>query len=199
MIKSNSIRDFTEYCILRFPDYYWTLPASTSGHRHGGEGETLIDHIQACLYLAECVIEQFEKHWSQRQKDQLISAIMLHDGWRCGHPGQELRFTEEIVEKMGLPMEKIGMLKTHPEHPEFGYKQVLLLATEYNQKAANMISARDLGVISEAVRQHYGPFTQTPGIPFNLDMTYSNVIVQVHNIDYFQAKNSLYFRRIKNV
>ena len=37
MIESNEIRAFTEFCIVRFPDYFWTMPASTTGKHHGKE------------------------------------------------------------------------------------------------------------------------------------------------------------------
>ena len=66
MIKNKSIRDFTEFCIVRFPEYFWTIMASTSNMRHG-HNETLIDHIQGCLFIAEYVIEQFAGHWTNNQ------------------------------------------------------------------------------------------------------------------------------------
>lgn len=200
MIKSAVIRDFTEYCLVRFPNYFWTLPASTSGRRHGGE-ETLIDHIQGCLFLAECVIDQMNDVWTKRQKDQLISALILHDGWRChGTTDEECRYTEEMLEKKGIEEKTrlLGKLCTDPEHPEAGYREVLRLALEYNRENPQApINTKDLSIIGKAVRCHYGPWTKTPNIPFSLDWPFSSVVMQVHNIDYQQACNSKYFNRIK--
>jgi hypothetical protein len=201
MIQSETIRDFTKYCLVRFPPYFWTLPSSTSGRRHGGAGETLIDHIQGCLYLAECVIRQMERVWTQRQKDQLISALILHDGWRCNVEGEERRYTEEMLAKKGIEEQNklLGQLCTDPEHPEIGYREVLRLALDYNQEyPQHSIAVRDLDIISRAVRLHYGPWTRTPNVPFSLDWPFSSVVVQCHLIDYQQACNSKYFNGLKN-
>lgn len=198
MIQSEVIRDFTEFCLIRFPEYFWTLPASTSGRRHGGD-ETLIDHIQGCLFLAECVIDQMSKTWNQRQKDQLISSIILHDGWRCGSEGEELRYTDEMLAKKSIEDKTrlLGNLCTNPEHPEVGYREVLGLALEYNRKNPQaLISGKDLNIIARGIRCHYGAWTVTPNIEFSLDYPFSSVVVQVHNIDYMQARNSQYFMRI---
>lgn len=199
MIESGVIRDFTEFCLVRFPDYFWTLPASTSGRRHGGE-ETLLDHIQGCLFLAEAVIQQMEKTWNQRQKDQFISAIILHDGWRChGSTDEECRYNEEYLERKGIPEKTylLGQLCTDPEHPEAGYREVLRLALEYNREnPQSPISGKDLSIISRGIRCHYGPWTATPNVPFSLDYPFSSVVMQVHNADYMQAQNSKYFNRV---
>lgn len=201
MIASDGIRDFTKFCILNFPDYVWTMPSSTSGRRHGGEGETLLDHIQGCLYLAECVIEQFSSHWKQKQKDQLISALILHDGWRAHSPdGKIRRFTEEDVIENPELKSKVGNVRTDPEHPESGYRQLLKLQLEFNkiaeQENKKPITTKDFSIIAKGTRCHYGPFTKTPDVPFSLDYPYSSVVIQVHNIDYMEAKCSMYYKRI---
>jgi hypothetical protein len=201
MIQSETIRDFTKYCLVRFPNYFWTMPASTSGRRHGGAGETLIDHIQGCLYLAECVIRQMEKTWTQRQKDQLISALILHDSFRCGVEGEERRYTEEMLAKKGIEDQKrlLGQICTDPEHPEIGYREVFRLALDYKHEYPQHTNAvRDLDIISRAVRCHYGIWTRTPNVPFSLDWPASSVVFQCHNCDYMQAVNSQYFNGKKN-
>jgi len=201
MIKSDVIRNFTEHCILRFPDYFWTLPASTSGKRHGGGDETLIDHIQACLFLAENTLEQFKDHWTQRQKDQLISALILHDGWRCDDAdGKTHTYTEEVVIQRGYAMDKIDKHMTTKDHPEAGFKNLLKLQLEYNNIARENkkkeLGAKDFAIIAKSVRCHYGPFTNTEGVKFSLSWPFDSVVVQVHNIDFQQAVNSKYFYKV---
>ena len=187
-IESKSIRLFTEYCIVRFPDYFWTIEASPSGKHHGGE--LLVDHVLDCLFMANKVNVQFEKHWTQRQKDQLISALILHDGWKCGYPGKERAYTEEDVERKGLSKDRIGVFRTDIKHPEVGYRQVLKLAQEFNQNNGSPLAARDLSMIGKGVRYHYGPWMDVENRPFSLSWPYDSVVTQVHNIDYHVTFNA---------
>ena len=201
MMKTKSIREFTEFALLRVPDYFWTLPASTTGSHHGNK-ETLLDHVQGCLYIAEGVIGQFKGHWTDRQNDQLLSALILHDAWRCGEPDNEERFTQEIIDERGYSQELLGKLRTSREHPEVGYRQLLFLSAEFNREAiknkTNQIGAKSLQPILKGVRLHYGPWTQTElKKPFSLSFPFDNVFVQVHNVDFMQMRNAMYWTREK--
>lgn len=194
MIKDESIRNFTEFVISKFPEYFWTIPASTSGNRHG-KYESLVDHVLGCLKIAEKVIEQFDKHWTNNQNDQLLSALIFHDGWRCGEPGNESRFTQEYIDKKGYSNDLLNKLCTDNEHPEVGYKQLLFLSTEFNLQAIK-IKEEDLQPILKGVRYHYGPWCKTKlREPFNLNWPFDSVIVQVHNIDFQQCINSAILTR----
>jgi hypothetical protein len=206
MISSASVRAFAEFAVLRLPDYFWTLVASTSDKGHGKD-ETLVDHVLGCLYIAEHVIQQFEGHWTQRQNDQLIAAVMLHDGWRCGEPGNERRFTQKEIDESGgkYSQEMLGVLRTSNDHPEVGFRQLLALSAEFNRIAienrTESISPKDLQSILQGVRFHYGPWTKNTGCPkkHSLSWPYDTVVVQVHNIDYHQMLNANYFTRVKGV
>lgn len=205
MIHSKAIKDFTCFCILRFPEYFWTLLASTSGKSHGGS-ETLIDHINGCLWLAERVIGQFDKVWTQRQKDQLLSAIILHDGWRCEDAqGQETIFTQEYLDEKSLSPELLGKPRTSKEHPEAGFRELLKLSVEFNTKAATdksqLITSKDLSAILNAVRMHYGPWTtgNDDHGKFSLDYPFSSLTLQLHEIDFMQTINATYWTRTKGV
>lgn len=198
MIKSVSIRTFTEFIIKRFPDYFWTLMASTSNMGHGKD-ETLVDHVQGCLFAAEQVIKQFEGHWTSRQNDQLIAALIMHDGWRCGVPGNERRYIQEDIDKSNgkISQDLLGKLRTARDHPEVGYVQTLILSSEFNRSVDNelRICSKDLQVILKGIRYHYGKWTQSKCKPFSLSWPYDSVVMQVHNIDYHQMVNAQYFTR----
>jgi hypothetical protein len=201
LIQNIDIKRFTEFAILKLPEYFWTLPASTTGLFHGSD-EMLIDHVIGCLYLSKQVCEhQFKMHWTQRQKSQLYSAIILHDGWRCGEPGNEKRITEKTVKKYNLGDNLLGNLKTSKDHAEIGYKQLLCLVLEFNNKSiedgSNPIDVHDYSMILEAVRYHYGPFLEIPGKSFSLSWSYDSVVVQCHNIDFHQCHNQIYTTKVK--
>ena len=211
-IKSERIRSFTEYCILKFPNYYWKIYASTSGLNHS-KNETLLDHILGCLFFAKEMCErQLKDHLNDKQKDQLISAVILHDGWRCHNADGSLsNFTKEDVERIGLPNEKIGQWKTSREHPEAGYKNLLKLSLEFNKGRDEMkkdrISSKELDQILLAVRRHYGTFTTGAEIDFSWSWPADNLSLLLIMIDAGQAINASWWskhqanekERVKNI
>lgn len=201
-IETKPIKQFTEYCLLNLPEYFFTLPASTTGFNHGS-GETLLDHIIGCLNIAEQVCDaQFKTHWTDKQKSQLYSALILHDAWRCGSPGNELRITQEMIDEKGLDQSLLGTLKTTKDHPEIGHRQVILLSISYNkiadEKGWERIGQDNLSAISRSIRFHYGPFGKYPeDVNYSLSWPYDTVVVQTHCIDFHQTMNSMYFTRGK--
>ena len=197
MISVGSIRDFTEFVLENAPGYFWEIYASSSRTHHGGE--TLIEHIQGCLSLAEVVIKQFNGHWTERQNCQLLSALMLHDCWKCGVPGEEQRYTEEDVIERNLLPEVIGTLKSSKEHPEVAYTQILYLSAKFNalarQNGKKQIGGKNLQPILKGIRYHYGPWTQTQlTTPFCLSWPFDTVVMQVHNIDFMQTHGANIFK-----
>jgi len=201
LIKTNPIRGFTEFCIDKMPEYFFSLPASTGGTHHGA-GETLIDHVQGCLWLAEKVFEQLEKVWTQRQKDQLISSIILHDGWRCHKTDGTIRvYTQEDIDAKGLSNDLLGKFRSTSEHPESAFWNLLKLSVDFNKWATenkkNLIGAKDLNAILSAIRLHCGPWSENKDKPFSLDWPYSNLTMVLHNIDYFQTLSAEYWTKEK--
>lgn len=201
MIKSDVIKRFTEYCIVNFPDYFWKIPASTQNKYHGKD-ETLIDHIQNCLWLAQRVILQFKDAWSPRQVDQFISAIILHDGFKCNNlDGSISIFTQKIIDIGNLSDELLGKFKTSKEHPEVGYNEYIKLSLKFNcdcvANKQNTIGDKDLSPILNAVRFHSGPWSINivKDKFFSLDWPFSNIAIQVHNIDYMSAINAEFWTR----
>jgi hypothetical protein len=198
-IKTKPIRAFTEFCVLHFPDYFWTLPASTTSKNHGSS-ETLLGHVISCLNISEQVCEhQFKDHWNQKQKDQLIASLILHDGWRCGEPGNENRITQKIIDEKDLDQELLGNFMTDRNHAEVGYRQLIFLAAKFNKLAdennTDRIGEKNLAMILKSVRYHYGPFMNVEKRPFSLSWPYDSVVIQCHTIDFHQCHNSMYITR----
>ena len=82
-IDDNVLRKFIVYCLENAPDYFYTVPASSSGKYHPtqdlGEGG-LIRHTKAVVQVAMDLIrsEQFKIEGID-EKDDIISACILHD------------------------------------------------------------------------------------------------------------------------
>lgn len=86
-IQDNKLRDFISYVLNDLPDYFRKIGASTSGKYHpiytiGEEG--LIRHTQAAVAIAQDLFRADFYKFNSNQKDIVISALILHDGLKCG-------------------------------------------------------------------------------------------------------------------
>lgn len=85
MIEDELLRDFAEYCLVRLPEYFFTMPASTTGKFHPsytlGEGG-LVRHTKAAVKIANDLlnIEQYQ----HLDSDAIIFALLFHDGIKKG-------------------------------------------------------------------------------------------------------------------
>jgi len=124
-IKDDRIRESAEYLLNRLPDYFYTMPASTSGKHHPafslGEGG-LVRHTKAAVRIA---IELFKDNvfnifeFKDNTQDLIIMALLLHDGFKQGkedtghtafdHPLIAAHFIFENIAK--LPMNQIDTLQ----------------------------------------------------------------------------------------
>jgi putative nucleotidyltransferase with HDIG domain len=79
-IADNKIRDFTQHVLKSAPEYFWTVPSSSSGKYHpeqsNGEGG-LVRHTRAVVYFAVKLCDVYSVIGTE--KDCIISACILHD------------------------------------------------------------------------------------------------------------------------
>lgn len=88
LIKNPEVRKFTEEALKVLPEYFWKVPASSSGKYHSqfdsGEGG-LIRHTRSTIAMAK---QMFRNHnvfpVSEKEQDYVISALILHDGCKNG-------------------------------------------------------------------------------------------------------------------
>ena len=85
-IKSENIKQFVCDMITKLPDYYFTIPASSTGKYHPsyslGNGG-LVRHTQSAVRIAKelfTIFPQYDDYW----KDCIITALILHDGCKSG-------------------------------------------------------------------------------------------------------------------
>jgi hypothetical protein len=107
MIKDVNIRKFTREVLLKYtPDYFWKIPASTSGKYHlpdecveGG----LVKHVKRVIIIAREMmvglgwLGHLGKEVREEKRydyDVVISACILHDILKSGFEGRE-RFVNE--------------------------------------------------------------------------------------------------------
>ena len=84
-IKNNEILIMTEQAINMLPEYFFSVPASSSGKYHPsfslGEGG-LYRHTTFAVDIAINLFNIVE--FTQDEKDCIISALILHDGFKQG-------------------------------------------------------------------------------------------------------------------
>lgn len=136
-IKDVNIKAFATELIANAEDYFFTVPASSSGKYHPqfslGVGG-LVRHTRCVAYFAMSAGESynFDKHTT----DLLIVAALAHDIKKQGHTSSG---------------------HTVREHPLYGADYVL----EMQEKFPNLITKNDAEKIASAVRAHMGKWEGT--------------------------------------
>lgn len=124
LIENLDIRQFTIKALEKAPDYFWEIPASSSGKYHPldslGKGG-LVRHTQKVVYFAIelCRATSIDGDG----KDIAISASLLHDTLKSGventghtvdeHPLLPIEFYSELAELTGNYDDIMESIKTH--------------------------------------------------------------------------------------
>ena len=138
-IKNDNLQSFAKILIANADDYFFTVPASSSGRYHPsfslGDGG-LVRHTQCVVYWAICQAESL--NFNDEDTDLLIIAALMHDIKKQGNnEGSTVR-----------------------EHP--------LLAADYvmdvyeNNTQLNLITIDQVIKICDAVRSHMGKWEYLP-------------------------------------
>lgn len=93
-IKNDDLRSFVARCLEAAPDYFFEMPASTTGRHHPnyalGQGG-LVRHVKAAVRVAvdlmalECGAAVF----SDDEKDEIVAALILHDCVKKENPSDK--------------------------------------------------------------------------------------------------------------
>lgn len=90
LIQNADLRQLVIDTLEAAPDYFYTMPASTTGKYHPaytlGDGG-LVRHTKAAVKIAECLLS-IEMYASlAKQSDQIYAALILHDTVKKGLDG----------------------------------------------------------------------------------------------------------------
>lgn len=95
-IKNTKYQDSLRYLLTKVPDYFYRIPASTTGKYHprfalGDQG--LIRHTKVAVTMAYELLqlEMYNNNFTKEEQDLMLMALMLHDTLKCGR--QEERYT----------------------------------------------------------------------------------------------------------
>lgn len=125
-IKSDRIRKSAKSLIELIPDYFFKVPASSTGKYHPSFSQNeggLLRHTKVATRIGKEVLDldYTNSLFTDDEKDLLLLAIMLHDTRKLGYPQEKYTrfdhpllaasFIEENKDKTELTMEEIELLK----------------------------------------------------------------------------------------
>lgn len=132
-IKNDLLREFAIQLLLNAPQYFFVVPASSSGKYHpyfAREEGGLVKHTRCVVFYAECNAESFD--FNEHDKDLIIISALAHDIKKQGNCDNGKH--------------------TVWEHPELAHDFVLEMQTKYS----HLISIDDAQIIANAVICHMG-------------------------------------------
>ena len=98
MIQNELMRDFIGYCVDYLPDYFFEIPASSSGKFHPpyalGHGG-LMRHTKAVVKIAYDLVRLEQNQ--HLDSDLIIAALILHDGIKRGTEEQDYTIAEHPI------------------------------------------------------------------------------------------------------
>lgn len=165
LIKSESIRKFTEDMLGKLPEYFFEIQASSTGKYHPtfAQGEQgLVRHTICAINIAYDLVNRNDMFASCKQySDHIVSALMLHDGCKSGRIKQQY---------------------TQHDHP---IQVCNLIKENYNDK--------DSELICSLISSHMGQWSTGRGSSVILPKPQNVLQSVVHLADYLASRRYLDF------
>lgn len=169
-ITNPQIKEFCKVALDNLPEYFYTVAASSTGKYHPsyalGDGG-LVRHTKAAARFANHMLqtEQNQELFSADSRDYIITAIILHDGWKHGNEGSS--FT------------------TH-EHPK--------VCADWIRNCKifdNYLSSEGREIIADAVASHMGQWNTTKRSKVVLEKPRTGIQKFVHMCDYLASRKDI--------
>ena len=171
-IKDESKRRDIEVLINLLPDYFFTIPASSTGKYHpkfAGTISGLVKHTKAAVRIAYDLFETVN-NFSDNDKDLIIMALIMHDGL-----------------KKGIEEEKY----TRFDHP-------LLVSKMIMEHANNLeMDIDDVRKMCMLIESHMGKWNTNKYSKVELPVPTSEIQRFVHRCDYLASRNYLNIKFVK--
>lgn len=176
--ETEDIKQFTVLCLEELPEYFFSVPASSTGRHHNAVDCLecgLVFHTKAAFTILNYILE-IEKlnpvyKFSSRERDLMRCAILLHDGFKQGTQ-EEYNSTEEH--------------STQFLHPLFAAKFVL------GHKDCGVINRKEISKISSLIASHMGTWNEredTPDVRLPIPVLPEEKVV--HLADYLASRENI--------
>lgn len=166
--KDENIRKSTQTVLDMIPDYFYEVPASSSGKYHPafalGEGG-LVRHVKVAMRVLEEIFRdsafgEFDDH----SKDLMRMSLLLHDGFKSG-------------------LENTG--RTVSEHP------ILMSDFLINNKDKLLMSEEDIKYVASLIICHMGPWNTDKQGNVIMPVPQTREELIIHLCDYMASRNFL--------
>ena len=170
MIVNSDVREFAKTALDNLPDYFFEVAASSTGKYHPsyalGEGG-LVRHTCAAVRFANHLfqLEQFQNQFSERDRDLVITAILLHDGWKHGDKGSKF---------------------TTFEHPQVAADWV-----RNSECIETYLPLEDRETIAKAIESHMGQWNVSNKSKTILKKPENKIQKFVHMCDYLASRKDI--------
>ena len=114
-IKDNDKKEDIKFLINLLPDYFFTIPASSTGKYHPKFASTkngLVKHTKAAVRIAYDLFETVT-NFTDEDKDLIIMALIMHDGLKKGIKEEEYTRFDHPLLVSELIMKNSNNLKTN--------------------------------------------------------------------------------------
>ena len=168
-IKDEMIRDDCRMLIEELPDYFFLVPASSTGKYHPsyslGEGG-LLRHTKAAVRIGYELLcdSSIGDKYTQTEKDIMLMGLLLHDGV-----------------KHGIPKEKYVRF----DHP------ILMANFVLDHKDELLMSDSEIELLCSVIRTHMGPWTTDYDGEEVLEAPKTKYQNFVHMCDYLASRKCL--------
>ena len=175
--ENDDLKEFCNQCLDTIPQYFWTVPASSSKKYHGAayvtEGGLARHTLALCrimnhLFGIDCVKNQY----TSRERDLLRIAGLMHDTRKSG--------SQEDYEKNKY---------TKFDHPLLASNEI---ARVWNNYSGKKMSIEEVKLIRNAIESHMGQF--------NIDKRHPDVVLPIpedkyqiilHACDYLASRKDI--------
>ena len=168
-IKNKTKRKDLEYLINLLPDYFFTIPASSTGKYHpkfAGTNNGLVKHTKVAVRIAYDLFE-ITDIFTDDDKDLIIMALILHDGLKKGIKEEEY---------------------TRFDHP-------LLISQLIMENTKNLeMDIDDIRKMCTLIESHMGKWNQNKYSKTELPLPTTQMQKFVHKCDYLASRNYLNVR-----
>lgn len=168
-IKNDNYRKNTETLINLLPDYFFEVPASSTGKYHPSfalNSGGLVRHTKVAVRIAEELLynDSIGYSFNSYEKDLIITTLILHDGL-----------------KHGLEKDKY----TKFDHP--------ILIANFIKENQNKTTFTDneINFITKAIKSHMGQFNTNPYSDVVLPVPQDKYQRFVHMCDYLASRKFL--------
>lgn len=174
-IQNEDVRNFAIYLLDNAPDYFYTVPASSTGKYHPqyalGEGG-LVRHTKALIGIMNSLLEleQYQVLFSELKRDLLRVAGLIHDCLKQGDGKTQY---------------------TVFEHPLLASEWLKEMWIAYNNKGNINISASAMTFIQECIVAHMGEWNTNKRSEVILPKPATEAQKFVHMCDYLASRKNL--------